>query len=445
MTLLPTRHSVHPMGAPRNVSYGDLTRESKVNYSVPTSMERPPQAPEGSETTPHHPHWALVERIVASSSFQSSLRLRKFLLYVASCALRNASCEASEQQIGIHVFQRQSGYNSNEDNIVRTNARLLRQRLTDYFSNEGSGEEIILEIPKGHYVPVFRPRTLPVESLPLQTVSAAAGATESPPGRRSLSGKWLSAAVVLLCLVSVAGVLQWRHHRARGAVDRFWAPFLAGPSLIIYSNAIFIGDSANGMRYAPAGATQNDILSGNYVDTYTGIGELASVYDLTRLFDSRRSQFTLKRSLLVAWDEARSENLIFIGSVAENPSLRVMPDVMNFSLTAGEGWAGIVNHRPNPGELALYERPEHPLTRDYAILALLPGLQPGRKALVFSGLTTMGTQAAVEFACRPEGVQQILRVAGASDGSVRPFEAVLETTIGGGVPLQTKLVAIHLR
>lgn len=406
-------------------------------------MERSPQAPEGSETTPYHPHWALVERVAASHSFQSSPRLRKFLLYVAGCAMRNAPGEATEQQIGIHVFQRPSGYNSNEDNIVRTSARLLRQRLTEYFSEEGRLEETVLEIPKGHYIPVFRPRIAPGGPSLVQANSAP---PEPSGAGRARPRTWLTAALVLLCLVSIAAAIRWQDHRARqDAVDRFWAPFLAGPSLIIYSNAVFVGDSTSGMRYAPAGTSLSDALSGNYVDTYTGIGELASVYDLTRLFDSRRSQFTLKRSLLVAWDEARTQNLIFIGSVAENPSLRVLPEVMNFSLTAGDGWAGIVNHQPRPGEQALYARPEHPLTRDYAILALLPGLQPGRKALIFSGLTTMGTQAAVEFACRPEGIQQILREVRAPDGSVRPFEAVLETTVGGGVPLETRLVALHVR
>lgn len=415
-------------------------------------MERPLQAPEGSETTPYPPYWALVERIVASPSFQSSPRLRNFLLYVADCALRNAPGEATEQHIGIHVFQRPAGYNSSEDNIVRTNARLLRQKLMEYFSQEGKQEEIVLDIPKGHYLPVFRPRNLPAEIAPRPVLVVAAGAAESPPATpvrnaRPLRSGWLVAAVALLCAAAVtAGMVGWKFHRAQqDAIDRFWAPFIAGPSLVIYSNARFIGDSATGMRYAPRGADQSDAVSGNYVDTYTGIGELASVYDLTRLFDSRRAQFTLKRSPLVAWDEARTENLIFIGSVAENPSLRVLPDVMNFSLTSGDGWAGIVNRQPKPGELALYARPEHPLTRDYAILALLPGLQQGRKTLVFSGLMTMGTQAAVEFTCHPEGVQQILRVAQAPDGSVRPFEAVLETTLGGGVPLETRLVAIHVR
>ena len=40
-----------------------------------------------------------------------------------------------------------------EDSIVRTHARLLRQKLTEYFAGEGATEQIMVEIPKGHYLP----------------------------------------------------------------------------------------------------------------------------------------------------------------------------------------------------------------------------------------------------------------------------------------------------
>lgn len=362
--------------------------------------------------------------------------------------MRDAPEEATEQHIGIHVFQRPPGYNSSEDSIVRTNARALRQKLTEYFAHEGSEEDTVIEIPKGHYLPVFLPRDSAAEN----THVAVPTLVTLPPPSPALPGKrrrfaFPAGVIALLVLVATAGGVAWRSHRAaQTLVSRFWKPFMAGnDSLVIYSNALFVGDSTSGLRYAPPNASTSDPSSEAYVDTYTGIGELASVYDLTRLFDSRNSQFTLKRSRLVTWDEARSRNLIFIGSVAENPSLRVLPDTMDFALTTGAGWAGIVNRRPQKGELGLYSRPEHPLTRDYAILAFLPGMEPGRQMLIFSGLMTMGTEAAVEFACNPEGVQQILHYAATPNGGIRPFEAVLETTIGGGVPLETKIVAIHLR
>ena len=119
--------------------------------------------------------------------------------------------------------------------------------------------------------------------------------------------------------------------------------------------------------------------SSSYIDTYTGIGEVAAVYRLTRMFDADHAQFVLKRSLLVTWDEASIKNLIFIGSSAENPSLRVLPDTSDFTIVADDSFAGFVNHHPKPGEPAMYSRPEHPLTRDYAVLALLPGMQPGKR------------------------------------------------------------------
>jgi hypothetical protein len=231
---------------------------------------------------------------------------------------------------------------------------------------------------------------------------------------------------------------------AETAVDGFWSPFLTGESpIVIFSNALFTGNSTDGLRYAPR-QDSNGAADTNYVDTYTGIGELVAVYNLTKLFDAHHANFILKRSLLVTWDEAESRNLVFIGSRAENPSLRVLPGTTDFTMVAAPDSAGVVNHNPGAGEQTLYSRPEHPLTTDYAILALLPGVQPNKRILIFSGLTTFGTQAAVEYVCRPETAGELLKKITGPKGDIRPFEAVLETTIRGGVPLQTRMVAIHV-
>lgn len=414
---------------------------------------------EPSERAKQHPHWALVERVGGSQCFHASARLREFFFYVCDCALRDAPEEATEQQIGMHVFNRRAGYNSSEDSIVRTHARGLRQKLSDYFGEEGILEEIIIEIPKGHYLPAFRPRAVPVpgHAVPGTALLPGVELPQIPPDvhaaplrRRSII--WIVASVLAIVLL-LLGVGIWQlagpPEFARSPVQRFWASFLAdNSSLVIYSNARFVGDSTTGLRYAPASSDDPSRATGDFVDTYTGIGELASVYDLTRLFDQFHSSFVLKRSLLVTWDQARASNLIFIGSVAENSSLRLLPSTMNFTLMAGNGFAGIVNHHPAPGEAALYSRPEskpdHPMSRDYAILALLPGLQQGRHILVFSGLTTLGTQSAMEFACHNDTVERLLRVVGGPHGEVRPFEAVLETSIVGGVPMETHMVAVHV-
>ena len=406
-----------------------------------------------SEFLQQDPRWKLVERIAASPHMKASLRLQEFLFYIAECAIREVPGEATEQQIGIHVFHRHPGYNSSEDSIVRTHARLLRQKLAAYFAKEGSNEEIVVDIPKGHYLPVFTGRTPESFQAPLEELLVARGeevrVTKPAPAKGTgqlLAWRIGSAAFVLLTVGILLAWHPWKKVRSTpSAVEAFWRPFFVDdPPFVVYSNALFTGNSLTGLRYAPAGASQDGGAVDTYVDTYTGIGELASVYDLTKLFDAHQASFTLKRSQLVAWDVAKSRNLIFIGASIENPSLRVLPPTINFTQEAGPGFAGIVNHHPKPGEPAVYSRPEHPLTTDYAIIAMLPGVQPGKRVLLFSGLTTFGTQAAVEFLCRPDSVAEILKQISGPKGEIRPFEAVVQTTVGGGVALETHLVTLRI-
>lgn len=140
---------------------------------------------------------ALVQKIVASNEFHRATRLRDFLSYVVDRKLARAPQEVTESLIGHRVFGRPSSYNTGEDSIVRTEARLLRQRLERYFSKEGASEPIVLEIPKGSYVPVFfrRDHALEIPPPPPKPV----------PSRRRVA-LWLS----LLACTLVAGVSLWR-------------------------------------------------------------------------------------------------------------------------------------------------------------------------------------------------------------------------------------------
>ncbi len=161
--------------------------------------------------------------------------------------------------------------------------------------------------------------------------------------------------MVILLILVIAGSAFLIGARARpkapaetSAVENFWAPFLSGdPPVVIYSNTRFLGDSKTGLRYAPSGATPSNIEP--VVDHYTGIGELTSVYELTRLFDAHHANFVLKRSLLVTWDEAKLRNLIFIGSPAENPSLNAVPSLTDFTHDDQSWLLGICEPPPSPG------------------------------------------------------------------------------------------------
>jgi hypothetical protein len=140
-----------------------LTQMGIANVPVPNSA--PAEAVEREE---------LVRRVATSSTFEKSPRLRAFFLHVCRCALDNKPEAATEQQVGVCVYDRPPGYNPNEDNIVRSQARLLRMKLEHHFANEGKGEAIVISIPKGRYLPLFEAR-----SEELGIVHAA-----SPPEQR---------------------------------------------------------------------------------------------------------------------------------------------------------------------------------------------------------------------------------------------------------------------
>lgn len=108
----------------------------------------------------------LVRRVASSITFEKSPRLRAFLLHVCRCALENKPGEATEHQIGVNVYGRLPTYNPNEDNIVRSQARLLRMKLEHHFINDGKDESVVIKIPKGQYLPVFETRPIEPPAQP---------------------------------------------------------------------------------------------------------------------------------------------------------------------------------------------------------------------------------------------------------------------------------------
>jgi len=180
---------------------------------IPQNLKVPDPPAEGAD-----PRWELVQRVSTGSTFEKSHRLRAFFLYVCRCALDGQPEAATEQQIGIHVFDRPPGYNPNEDNIVRSHARLLRLKLEHHFSNEGKDEPVIIEIPKGQYLAAFVARA---------AVPPPASQVPAPPvnGSRFRRRVAIAAAVVVLAVVVVWLGLRFLAFSAS-----------SGPSLSPYSS-----------------------------------------------------------------------------------------------------------------------------------------------------------------------------------------------------------------
>jgi hypothetical protein len=102
--------------------------------------------------------WNAVERIRRSRAMSGCNRLAQLLGFVVASTLRGEASHLKETTIGVYVFGRSPDYDPKVDTIVRSQAWRLRTKLRKYYSSEGANDPVVVDIPIGHYVPVFRLR-----------------------------------------------------------------------------------------------------------------------------------------------------------------------------------------------------------------------------------------------------------------------------------------------
>jgi len=126
-------------------------------------------------------------RILADERFAGSLHLTRFLRFAVEETLAGRSEGVKESVLGLEVFHRGSDFDPRLDPIVRVQAAKLRTRLKEYYQAHGKTDPVIIELPKGAYVPVFRLReelAAVAEAEPRAAVPAGETAARPAAARR---------------------------------------------------------------------------------------------------------------------------------------------------------------------------------------------------------------------------------------------------------------------
>src|SRR6202158_1317264 len=97
-----------------------------------------------------------LQRVLESPGFSRNERLSRFLRFVVEGHLEGKDHELKESVIAVEVFGRRPDFDSRLDPVVRTEAVRLRARLSEYYLKEGKVDVLVIELPKGGYVPRFR-------------------------------------------------------------------------------------------------------------------------------------------------------------------------------------------------------------------------------------------------------------------------------------------------
>lgn len=408
-----------------------------------------------------------VERIVHSATLRGSTTLQQLLQYLVNRSLEGAADSIKEYTIGLEAFGRKADFDPRTDTIVRVQTHRLRQKLKDYYQDEGSHDLVLVEIPKGQYCPVFRLRDDPsdheIESpklvtleenepeLPLREVALIAAPGQEVEKKQSWLLRPVNIVVFLLLALATgyfAGIFLAKPFAARrvakaaGAVDpvhAFWGAFLQDDRspIIAYPNAVFLLDDSNDLLRFRQGASDsrgarvdehlaqqfasNPKLVNSagplyYEDGYTGTGELQGVAMLTELFGEMGIKPIIKTSRNITPEDLQEHSVILLGSPFQNVAVGKLFADGDFAFdnpdSHREQWrAMILNAHPQDGESGSYHTERDPKTQvlemDYSLISIQTGVVPGHRIAVLGGLDTKGTEGATKFMVTPDGIASL--------------------------------------
>ena len=319
-----------------------------------------------------------VQRILQSATFRNATTLQQLFQFLTARAFEGNAEFLKEYTIGVEAFGRPQDFDPKTDTIVRVQTHRLRVKLSEYYESDGSRDLILIEIPKGHYLPSFESVTAERADVPAppldegKTLEARFVGPEAENGsqanRREKGGlgKLLSSRSPIAAAVAVAvfatgfwlgntqlrnrtktkeetslGISELALGKAADPVKAFWTNFIGNDSspVIAFPDAVFLLDDSNDLFRFRQGASDdrgalvdphlarqfasNPSLVAKagqlyYENGYTGAGELQGIAMLSNLFGQMGLKATVKPSRDITPDDLRQHNVILFGSSFQN-------------------------------------------------------------------------------------------------------------------------------
>ena len=395
---------------------------------------------------------AALEGVLRSHAFSRSDQLKRFLRYICEMEIAGRAQEISEYTIGIEALGRPPGYTPHDDSSVRSRAYAMRQKLQEYYEKENPLAEVRIELRKGSYTPSFVSRT-----------EASVERMAPPPERVRRFDFRLTVAVVALSLIAaLAGWLAGARRNLPDPVLReAWGPILApdgntmitipSPPVMMLMNYPEGGiPPVEGIVPAPPEAaaffralhpnrggrvylqsTVNDALLGDALAASAGVRVLASA--------GQRAQVLPENGMRPM--ALRGRNALIIGSPSySHLAARIlanMPYSVYYDQAAKEEVIADAPPGSNPKHIFRPVNDDNGQLKEvYGLLTVVPvssGASSGARLAVFSGITSAGPQAAMEFFASPASLR-VLKARLAAQGIQRfppSYQVVVHCVLDG--------------
>ena len=392
-----------------------------------------------------------LQRLLAHPLFANSKRYPALLSYTVEQALLGNAAELKERSIGIEVFGRAPTYDANADPVVRITAGEVRKRLSLYYYDSSHAGELVIELPLGSYVPVFRlPEPIiepPAEALDVVEVAPPAQASPSVvtptpsaavPARPSRF-RWLVAGTMLIAGCAAGVFVGMRIQPAPppdppSNIDRFWEPFTSS----LNPTTFCLGEPAKNINIDSVNSFEAPVSSPAepqklYVRLHlSGNLALADVITLTRTaaaLEVRHKAFRVVPASEATFAQLREGPIVLIGAFDNIWTLRVTQR-LRFGFESKDGVALIVDRKSQTKTTwaTAWDLPYQKLSRDYAIVARIHDSTTGQPVIIAAGISEEGTEAAGEILYNPVYLNSLLAKAPANWEKMN-MEAVIETQV----------------
>lgn len=407
-----------------------------------------------------------LQRLLVHPLFANSKRYPALLSYTVEQTLLGNAVELKERSIGIEVFGRAPTYDANADPVVRITAGEVRKRLSLYYYDSSHAGELVIELPLGSYVPMFRqpepaaaeptiyvPETVVISTPPQISPFAQETPSAPVPAARPSRFRWLAAGFLVIAACAAGVFVGTRMHQAPppeppSNIDRFWEPFtsslnpttfcLGEPAKNIDMDAI---NSFEAPVSAPAEPQKLYVrlhLSGNLA--------LADVITLTRTaaaLEVRHKAFRVVPASEATFAQLREGPIVLIGAFDNIWTLRVTQK-LRFGFESKDGVALIVDRKSQTKTTwaTAWDLPYQKLSRDYAIVARIRDSTTGQPVIIAAGISEEGTEAAGEILYNPVYLNSLLAKAPANWEKMN-MEAVIETQVIEGHSGPPNILAVE--
>jgi hypothetical protein len=426
-----------------------------------------------------------VERILQSDSLHSSEVLRRLLKFLADKLVAGETNNLKEYSIATDGLGKHFSYDPCHNSAVRLQVRRLREKLAEYYREEGLNDPFVIDLPKGRFKLRFEQRpcavTEPAQlSTPTQPVPAAE--VETPLLTRGLLGGLfgrlprfaVSLCAVLAVALAIGGYEQFKAANAKGAsisyppgwdadMEDLWRPFITTdrPLIIAIEDPLFVEFNGNtGIYYRDKTLnTWKDVKSSHTVGSlsnvlktahiqpsryYTSFGEVDSTFLIEKLLGSREQDVSVVKTSDLSFRQLANDNVLFVG--VQNLFFDEQANAMPTEAQLQPVKEGIRNIHPGPNEPDLFVDKYSTAPSEegvaYALVTHFPGPLGGNDVESFTSSRAAGYVAAVKTFTNPVCVRELVGNLRKSNGGHVPryFQVLLKVNFKDEVPTEVTYV-----